>query len=129
MDIEKSHVGRVIGKGGETIRDIQQRSRVRACLTCMHVRSVDGWMTALQRLGSTAHTHRSIHEQTECQIDQNFPDHLPRKLTISGPADNVKLAVDMVKAVIAEVREGERGGLFIGRGCALVLWGWAGCSP
>lgn len=29
MDIEKAHVGRVIGKGGETIRDIQQRSRVR----------------------------------------------------------------------------------------------------
>lgn len=53
--------------GGETIRDIQQRSR------------------------------------TECQIDQNFPDHLPRKLTIKGEPENVRLAVDMVKAVINEV--------------------------
>ena len=68
MDIDKAHVGRVIGKGGETIRDIQQRSR------------------------------------TECLIDQNFPDHLPRKLTITGEAENVKLAVDMVNAVINEVR-------------------------
>lgn len=39
----------------------------------------------------------------QCQIDQNFPDHLPRKLTVSGEPDNVRLAVDMVKAVIAEV--------------------------
>ena len=34
MDIEKAHVGRVIGKGGETIRDIQQRSRVCMGIDC-----------------------------------------------------------------------------------------------
>ena len=66
MDITKDFVGRVIGKGGETIRDIQTRS---AC---------------------------------QCVIDQNVPDHMPRKLTIIGKEEYVKNAKAMVEAVMRD---------------------------
>jgi hypothetical protein len=38
------------------------------------------------------------------QIDQNFPEGAPRKLTVQGAAYNVKIAKDMIDTVMEKVR-------------------------
>mmetsp|Transcript_14114 Transcript_14114/g.21442 ORF Transcript_14114/g.21442 Transcript_14114/m.21442 type:complete len:107 (-) Transcript_14114:578-898(-) len=54
IDVEQSLVGRIIGRGGETIKYLQQ--------------------------------------QTSCniQIDQNFPEGMPRKVVFTGTAEQVE---------------------------------------
>lgn len=37
------------------------------------------------------------------QIDQNFPEGAPRKLTVQGAAYNVKIAKDMIDTVMEKV--------------------------
>ena len=37
------------------------------------------------------------------QIDQNFPDGVPRRLSIAGNPENVKVAKSMVLAVMDQV--------------------------
>lgn len=64
VDCPQDLVGRVIGRGGETIRELQQK------------------------------TGCSI------QIDQKFPDGVPRKITVKGPQERIDAAKEMVKSVM-----------------------------
>jgi len=64
VDCSKSLVGRVIGRGGETINDLQNKSA------------------------------------TRIQIDQQVPEGMPCKITITGPPQNVQVAVQMVNEVM-----------------------------
>jgi len=63
VDCPQTLVGRVIGKGGETIRDLQLRS---GC---------------------------------QIQVDQNFPEGQPRKISVQGSAQNVELAKQLINNV------------------------------
>jgi far upstream element-binding protein len=64
MEIMQNMVGRVIGRGGETIKGLQQQSGA-------HI-----------------------------TIDQNFPEGVPRKITVSGTADSVPRALQMIRALV-----------------------------
>lgn len=64
IDCPAALVGRVIGKSGETIRDLQTRSGARI------------------------------------QIDQDFPEGIPRKIKLEGSAAAVKSACALVKLVM-----------------------------
>ena len=64
VDCDANLVGRVIGRGGETIRNMQNMSGARI------------------------------------QIDQNFPQGEPRKITISGSDQTVEMAMRMLKDVM-----------------------------
>merc|ERR1719203_2095053 len=66
MDCPQKLVGLVIGKGGETIKDLQSKS---GC---------------------------------SIQIDQNFPDGAPRKITIKGTPPNVEVAKTLVLQVLSK---------------------------
>ena len=61
VDCPPSFVGRVIGKGGETIKGLQAQSGA-------HI-----------------------------TIDQNFPEGVPRKISISGPSGCVTIAVRLIE--------------------------------
>ena len=64
VDCPPGLVGRVIGKGGETIKGLQAQSGA-------HI-----------------------------TIDQNFPDGVPRKISISGPAGCVEIATKLVEDLL-----------------------------
>jgi rRNA processing protein Krr1/Pno1 len=64
LECAQALVGRIIGAGGATIRDIQARCGARV------------------------------------QIDQNFPEGVPRKVSITGNAEAVQGAVTMIKFVM-----------------------------
>lgn len=64
LECAQALVGRIIGAGGATIRDIQARCGARV------------------------------------QIDQNFPEGVPRKITVTGNAESVQGAVTMIKFVM-----------------------------
>jgi len=64
MELPPTMVGRVIGRGGETIKGLQQQSGA-------HI-----------------------------TIDQNFPDGVNRKVTVSGTADAVPRAIQMIRSLI-----------------------------
>lgn len=64
MDCPHALVGRVIGSGGTTIKEIQQRSGAKV------------------------------------QIDQDMPEGVPRKLTISGAPESVPIAMQLITYVM-----------------------------
>jgi far upstream element-binding protein len=64
VDCPPSFVGRVIGKGGETIKGLQAQSGA-------HI-----------------------------TIDQNFPEGVPRKISISGPSGCVTIAVRLIEELL-----------------------------
>eukprot|EP00613_Pedinella_sp_CCMP2098_P073364 CAMPEP_0171907934 /NCGR_PEP_ID=MMETSP0993-20121228/7410_1 /TAXON_ID=483369 /ORGANISM="non described non described, Strain CCMP2098" /LENGTH=425 /DNA_ID=CAMNT_0012540361 /DNA_START=52 /DNA_END=1325 /DNA_ORIENTATION=+ len=72
VDCPSTVVGRVIGKGGETIRALQMQSGCRI------------------------------------QIDQNFPEGMPRKISVAGTAAQVAAAVQLINM---KINEGGPGGL------------------
>ncbi|GAB5365453.1 hypothetical protein AAMO2058_001059400 [Amorphochlora amoebiformis] len=74
IDCPQNLVGRVIGRGGETIRDLQDRS---GC---------------------------------NIQIDQNFPQGVPRKISVTGKQSLVQAAVTMIKDVMENGPPNRTGG-------------------
>jgi rRNA processing protein Krr1/Pno1 len=76
VDCPQAVVGKVIGKGGETIKLLQMSSGCRI------------------------------------QIDQNYPEGMPRKITIQGPQAQVTNAIAMVHA---KINEGGSGSLLDGK--------------
>lgn len=64
VDCPQNLVGRVIGAGGATIKDIQQKSGAKI------------------------------------QVDQNFPDGVPRKVLISGTDAAVETAINLVRYIM-----------------------------
>lgn len=64
MECAQPLVGRVIGGGGATIRELQARSGAKI------------------------------------QIDQNFPEGVPRKIQITGTSAAIKIATDLIKYVL-----------------------------
>ena len=75
VDCPPGLVGRVIGKGGETIKGLQAQSGA-------HI-----------------------------TVDQNFPEGVPRKISISGPAGCVDIATKLVEDLLkgGPVRSGSVG--------------------
>lgn len=53
-------------------------------------------------IGTRGETIKDLQSKTGCsiQIDQNFPDGVPRKITIKGPATKLEAARQMVLSVM-----------------------------
>jgi far upstream element-binding protein len=156
LDCPPSLVGRIIGKGGETIRDLQLKSgcqvqidqnypdgamrkiQVAGQPQCIELAkqlianvmsSVPGGSSALPLLGLAAAVGPEVSQIVECpvsvvgrvigkggetikalqmqsgckiQIDQNLPEGMPRKISVSGNAYAVAQAVNLINMKITE---------------------------
>ena len=87
IECEKPLVGRVIGSGGATIRDIQTRCGAKV------------------------------------QIHQDMPDHIPRKIEITGNTNSVEQAALLIQYVMENGPPGPGGLPTFGPGNALIMPG------
>ena len=93
-------MGRVIGTGGQTIKELQGRSGAKIQVT-MHLHST----RTCQNADRPSHSSLLLSRPSSLlcyrrQIDQNFPDGVPRKIHVSGTQAAITLATQLISYVV-----------------------------